>query len=583
MLKNLEDSNGKQYNDIVLEKEQELLFVYSSKIKKLEVELEEKNSKLKKMEEKFKMFQDDFLYNLKVLEERDKELENFEKTIINLRKENEQKKESIINLNFQINVKNKEISGLEEKNRKQEKIYEDKILKMKEEFKDACNNKEKVLNIKLNDYIQLTNDLKHQLSESLLKTKKQKETYEEEIKKLKEDVYNDINKALKDYESKFLSLESDNFQLKNQLLSLQNYNIILEKDKNILMEKKSTMERNMYINCTKWKEKEKQFNDRLSEIIEENKKINNLLDENSNCIEEYKLKIIQKENLLNISLKENDLLKNHIEDLSKENYKALDDIKNLNKTIKNNENEINSLNDELEKYKKSYAKQKNELNDIKQNHEEKNNEINHIKETYEKKNNILIEEINNLKEKLENNEKNYKDKLKEYEKTWECKYQEILTINNDNIKKIAFLEEKNSYLEQFKNLQSTLNTFVTEEIAKKKNQQLGIEIQKNIEKDLSDIDNLSKIDIELPQQLNINNTQIVDNFNEIIDENISNDEYNREEYKDYYENRKKEDIYAENQTLRQKIIELQDQVMLIYINTFIIFSKRFYYMECIKK
>jgi len=43
------------------------------------------------MEEKFKLFQDDFLYNLKVLEERDKELEKFEKTIIDLRKDNEQK------------------------------------------------------------------------------------------------------------------------------------------------------------------------------------------------------------------------------------------------------------------------------------------------------------------------------------------------------------------------------------------------------------------------------------------------------------------------------------------------------------
>jgi len=47
-------------------------------------------------------------------------------------------------------------------------------------------------------------------------------------------------------------------------------------------------------------------------------------------------------------------LKGHIEELSKENYKALEDIKNLSKTIKNNKNEINSLSGELSRYKRSY-------------------------------------------------------------------------------------------------------------------------------------------------------------------------------------------------------------------------------------
>jgi len=69
-------------------------------------------------------------------------------------------------------------------------------------------------------------------------TKKLKAGYEEEIKKLKEETFDDINNTTKDYESKLLTLETSNFQLKNQLLSLQNYNIILEKDKNVLMEKK---------------------------------------------------------------------------------------------------------------------------------------------------------------------------------------------------------------------------------------------------------------------------------------------------------------------------------------------------------
>jgi len=33
------------------------------------------------------------------------------------------------------------------------------------------------------------------------------------------------------------------------------------------------MERNVYINHAKWKEKEKEFNNKLTEIIEENKKV----------------------------------------------------------------------------------------------------------------------------------------------------------------------------------------------------------------------------------------------------------------------------------------------------------------------
>jgi len=46
MLKNLKDNSNKLYNDVIYEKEQELLFVYSSKIKKLEEELVEKNDKV---------------------------------------------------------------------------------------------------------------------------------------------------------------------------------------------------------------------------------------------------------------------------------------------------------------------------------------------------------------------------------------------------------------------------------------------------------------------------------------------------------------------------------------------------------
>jgi len=44
-------------------------------------------------------------------------------------------------------------------------------------LKNECNNNEKVLNAKLNDYIQLTNDLRNQLTESLSKTKEQKYKY----------------------------------------------------------------------------------------------------------------------------------------------------------------------------------------------------------------------------------------------------------------------------------------------------------------------------------------------------------------------------------------------------------------------
>ncbi|ORX72584.1 hypothetical protein BCR32DRAFT_100993 [Anaeromyces robustus] len=131
------------------------------------------------------------------------------------------------------------------------------------------------------------------------------------------------------------------------------------------------MERNIYINHSKLKEKEKEINNRLTELIEENKKINNFLEDNSNCIEEYKLTIIQKENLLNASIKENDLLKSHIEELAKENYNVLDDIKKLTRTIKENNNEINILKKKISEYKKLDIKQKNELNDIKDSQNKK--------------------------------------------------------------------------------------------------------------------------------------------------------------------------------------------------------------------
>jgi len=48
------------------------------------------------------------------------------------------------------------------------------------------------------------------------------------------------------------------------------------------------------------------------------------------------------------------------------------------------------------------------------------------------------------------------------------------------------------------------------------------------------MDNLSRIDIELPQQLNINDTQINDNFNEIVYKDVSNEECDREVKYIYY-------------------------------------------------
>eukprot|EP00833_Pecoramyces_ruminatium_P005502 jgi/Orpsp1_1/1179534/evm.model.c7180000069751.1 len=560
IIKRINGNDSDKYNDIILEKEQELLLIYSSKIKKLEEELIDKNNKLKKFEEKFKLFQEDFIYNLKVLEERDKELENFEKIIAETKKDNELKKETIVNLNFQINVKNKEISGLEEKNRNQENIYNESIKKLKRDFNDVCDNNEKLLNAKMNDYSQLIDDLKNQLTESMLTTKKQKESYEEEINRLKQENFDKINSVTKNLDNKISTLEKDNSQLKNQLLSLQNYNIILEKDKNILIEKKSTMERNIYINHTKSKEKEKEINNKLLELIEENKKINNLLEDNSNCIEEYKLKVEQKENLLKASLKENTILKNHIEELSNENYKVLDDIKTLTKTINYNKNEINLLNKEISKYKKHDAKQKNELNEIKKTQKEKDNENIYLKENYEKRNNLLIEEINELKKQLEEKEILYKKNIEQCKKEWENKYQNIIQSSNDDSKKIALLlEENKSYSEKCNSLEKALNKYKSEEMTKKKNQQLGIEIQKNIEKDLSEIDNLSKINIELPKQLSIDDNEFGNEINSYLYENEPKESYNEEEFKVYYENKKKEDFFSENQTLRQKIIELQNQ------------------------
>ncbi|KAG4086652.1 hypothetical protein H8356DRAFT_1086941 [Neocallimastix lanati (nom. inval.)] len=355
------------------------------------------------------------------------------------------------------------------------------------------------------------------------------------------------------------TMEINNSQLKNQLQKLQSYNIILEKDKNTLIEDKSAMERNICINHAKFKEKEKQINNKITELIEENKKINNLLEENSNCIEEYKLAIQQKENQLNASLKENDLLKSHIEELTKDNYKVLDDIRALKKTIKHKKNEINLLNKEISKYKKlDDDDHQAELSKIKRFQEEKNNENIQIIENFEKEKKTLMDEISKLKIKLKENEDLYKKKFEQCEKEWEYKYQNSIQSKKDDSEKLKqLIEENKNYAEKCNSLQKKINKYISEEISNKKNQQLGIEIQKNIEKDLSEIDNLSKIDIELPKQLSNDDNEI----NSIIYEKEPKEISNNEDYKLYYDNRKKEDIFAENQTLRQKIIELQDQII----------------------
>jgi uncharacterized protein with von Willebrand factor type A (vWA) domain len=167
-----------------------------------------------------------------------------------------------------------------------------------------------------------------------------------------------------------------------------------------------------------------------------------------------------------------------------------------------------------------------------------------------------MDEISKIKNKLKENEDLYKKKFEQCEKEWEYKYQNSIQSKKDDSEKLKqLIEENKNYAEKCNSLQKKINKYISEEISNKKNQQLGIEIQKNIEKDLSEIDNLSKIDIELPKQLSNDDNEI----NSIIYEKEPKEISNNEDYKLYYDNRKKEDIFAENQTLRQKIIELQDQ------------------------
>jgi len=77
------------------------------------------------------------------------------------------------------------------------------------------------------------------------------------------------------------------------------------------------------------------------------------------------------------------LLKNKIEELTKENYKVLEDLKIITKTVKHNKYEISLLTKEISKYKKLDIKHQEKLIEINRSQIEKvNKNINKNIEIY---------------------------------------------------------------------------------------------------------------------------------------------------------------------------------------------------------
>ena len=383
-------------------------------------EIEGKMFKLEKNNKELNLEKQKLTLEMSKLENKINELEKNHKENLN---------NNIENLNIKINQFEKKNSSLILEN---DKLNED-LKELKEKINQFEKKNSSLIseNDKLNNNLKGENDKINQLEKKNSSLISENNTLNNDLNELKEDIQNleknnknlnkqilELNKKISDYEKENIKSISKNNNLYNDYEQLNiEYKILLNNYQNLNKENQNIK------NELDLKNKEKeQLNNKLSELIENNKKEINLLSQNKN----------------------NNKIEEENNELKKEILKLNFDIKKLEKE---NKNQFNSLS----KLKKDYLKETEELtNEI----ENLNSEIKNLKDNNSK----IIKENNEIK-KLIKKDKEKKLNL-QIEKVMDCEYISISEINSDDdFEDIYTLKKK------LKNI-SNENKLLNEEIEK---------------------------------------------------------------------------------------------------------------------
>ena len=301
--------------------------------------------------------------NEKIKEYKDK-MNNNNKLIENLNELLNKEKNSNKENNKIINKYQKEINDLKKENENNKSLIKDnnKIINDLKKEKTELSNENIKLKKKISineDENKVINDLKEEkieLNNQLISLKNKISTLEQEkmnIEKSNDVIINNKNEEIQKTKNKLEEKEKDTNKLKDRVNNLESqYDKLKLKEDNIIIENESLIkELNIYKNkCDKLQIDFNLKNYNLTKELNELKKKNNIINDESKQINEYKL---EKEKMLQIIMEYKNIkeLNNQQIKALKEHIKELE--KKLNNNISKNENEIYEGNDDaIEEYNK---------------------------------------------------------------------------------------------------------------------------------------------------------------------------------------------------------------------------------------
>ncbi|XP_032995017.1 coiled-coil domain-containing protein 57 [Lacerta agilis] len=153
----------KELNDLLICKEKELKELQAHQIHFQKTSLHETRKQLQEMHRKFNSLKEDFTYNLRVLEERDRELERYERLFIQLKMVENAKEAEVSDLRIQVD---KLQQTLAKETKKQESLqyqYHQKLKEHQLELERLHSSKDSDINQHLQEY----GDMKQQLERKL--------------------------------------------------------------------------------------------------------------------------------------------------------------------------------------------------------------------------------------------------------------------------------------------------------------------------------------------------------------------------------------------------------------------------------
>ena len=379
-----------------------------------------------------------------LIEEKNQKISNLENNIEEKRKDNYELKQMIEVMDQKIKSQDEEIKSQDEKIKSQEKEIKSQDKKIKSQDKKIKSQDE---TIKSYDEIIESQDVKLKSQEEKLKSQDEKlksqdkkiKTQDKKIKD-KSDEIKDKDNQIKKNNNQLSKLESDN---KNYISLIEEKNKInseLEQKNKLNNEKILDLQNKIF----ELKKENKSKDEKNSRLESYNSQINKELKDMKTAIknkenENNKLKNSIENNILTISSLENNIK------ISKENiYKKKEEI-SINKK------KIDELNNLLLLKDKDIENLKDEPSKLKIKNEQLN------KDNFNQKNKIIknVEEINKLKEtiqqlkiKIENEGKNYNKLNNEYEK--------LKIDGNDKDAQLQKYKEESKEFEDFHKLKSEI-------------------------------------------------------------------------------------------------------------------------------